>query len=53
VAALVAGTLGIGGLYAGLVLPLALRDPLRPYVRPRLDALRARFSSPPVRSADA
>jgi len=38
---LVAATLGVGGLYAALMIPLALRDPLGVYVRPRIDGMRA------------
>lgn len=40
VPALAVTTLAIGALYAALMLPLALQDPLGTYVRPRLDALR-------------
>jgi O-antigen/teichoic acid export membrane protein len=50
---LVAGTLAISAVYAGLMLPLALREPLGHYVRPRLQALRARMFSPSVKGADA
>jgi len=38
--ALVVTTLAIGALYAALMLPLALQDPLGLYVRPRLDTLK-------------
>ncbi|MBI4503069.1 MAG: oligosaccharide flippase family protein [Gemmatimonadetes bacterium] len=51
--ALVAGTLAIGLLYATLMVPLALRDPLGSYVRPRLDALRTRWLKPSAGRADA
>lgn len=40
VPALALATLGISALYGALMLPLALRDPLGMYVRPRLAALR-------------
>ena len=50
---LVAGTLAAAGIYAGLMLPLSLREPLGPYVRPRLEALRARWFGPAVKGADA
>jgi O-antigen/teichoic acid export membrane protein len=51
--ALVAATLGVGGLYAGLMIPLALRDPLGAYVRPRIDDMRAWLLKPSVGNADA
>jgi O-antigen/teichoic acid export membrane protein len=51
--ALVLGTLAMAGLYAGLMLPLALRDPLGMYVRPRLESLRARFFTPSRERVDA
>ncbi len=38
--ALVAATLAALALYAGLMVPFALREPLGTYVRPRLEALR-------------
>lgn len=41
---LVLGATGIGAVYVALMLPLALRDPLGAYVRPRLTAIRARWS---------
>jgi O-antigen/teichoic acid export membrane protein len=51
--ALVAATLGVGGLYAALMVPLALRDPLGVYVRPRIDGIRVWLLKPSVGSADA
>ncbi len=33
-------TLGVGAVYAVVMLPLALREPLGRYVRPRLAAVR-------------
>ena len=50
---LVAGTLGITLLYAALMIPLALRDPLGSYVRPRLEGLRSRMLKPSTSGADA
>ena len=50
---LVAATLGIAGLYAALMIPLALRDPLGVYVRPRIDGMRAWLLKPSVGNADA
>lgn len=38
------GAAGISAVYALLMLPFALRDPLGQYVRPRIAALRARFT---------
>ncbi len=38
--ALVLTTLGAGGIYAAVMLPLALHEPLGTYVRPRLEAVR-------------
>jgi hypothetical protein len=51
--ALVAATLGVGGLYAALMIPLALRDPLGVYVRPRIGEIRAWLLKPSVGNADA
>jgi O-antigen/teichoic acid export membrane protein len=50
---LVAATLGVGGLYAALMIPLALRDPLGVYVRPRIDGMRAWLLKPSAGNADA
>lgn len=51
--ALVAATLGVGALYAALMVPLALRDPLGAYVRPRIDEMRAWLGKRSVGNADA
>lgn len=49
---LAVGAAGIAAIYASLMLPLALREPLGPYVRPRLDALRVRLLRRAVRGVD-
>jgi hypothetical protein len=51
--ALVAATLGVGGLYAAMMIPLALRDPLGVYLRPRIDGMRAWLLKPSAGNADA
>jgi O-antigen/teichoic acid export membrane protein len=51
--ALVTATLGVGGLYAAMMIPLALRDPLGAYLRPRIDEMRAWLLKPSVGNADA
>jgi O-antigen/teichoic acid export membrane protein len=51
--ALVAATLGVGGLYAAMMIPLALRDPLGVYLRPRIDEMRAWLLKPSAGNADA
>jgi O-antigen/teichoic acid export membrane protein len=51
--ALVAATIGIGGFYAALMVPLALRDPLGVYLRPRLDTIRLWLLKPLAGDADA
>ena len=51
--AMVAATLGVGGLYGALMIPLALRDPLGVYVRPRIDDIRAWLLKPAVGNTDA
>ena len=48
VPALVAATLLASGAYGALMLPLALRDPLGMYVRPRLETLRRIVLRQPV-----